>query len=288
MGNEMEGKICLITGGTHGIGKATAHTLAGMGATVLIHGRYPEKGRRAANEISEKNKNGTTRFVQADFASLAQVRKLAAELNESLPRLDVLINNAAGMGSPERQLTQDGHELTFGVNHLAHFLLTQLLLDKIIASAPARIVVVSSSAYRLAKFDSDDLMTEKNYGLMRAYGRSKLANLLFVHELAKRLNGTGVDVNALHPGGVMTMDSETSQERRGARKIMMKLLGPFLKTPMQGARTSVYLASSPEVEGKSGDYYIDCKPAKVSEDARSDVLATRLWKESERLVESEP
>lgn len=281
MTGEMDGKTCLVTGATHGIGEATAHALASMGATVLVHGRNPERGHRVVAEIGEKTGNRNVRFVQGDFTSLAEVRTLAAAVNAGTTKLDVLINNA-GIGGPQRKLTTDGFELTFGVNHLAHFLLTNLLLDRLKASASARIVIVSSFVHFKAELDLSDLMTEKSYSFMRAYGRSKLANLLFMRDLSRRLDGDGVAVNALNPGMVNTQGD--NQDFGLGMRLMASLMGPFMKSPKRGALTSVYLASSGEIEGNTGGYYSNCQPDKMSEQARDDAMAARLWQESAKLV----
>ena len=276
----MNNKVCLVTGATNGIGFATATALAAQGATVIVHGRNRTKGEHVVQEIMRTTGNEAVRFVQADFASLAQVRTLASELNAQLPRLDVLVNNAA-LTSAERKLTVDGHELIFAVNHLAPFLLTHLLLDKMKASTPARIVVVSSAGHRIAKLDLDDLTNERKSGGMTVYGNSKLGNILFARALSWRLNGSGVTINALHPGGVRTNLGDNGGTWL---KVMLKVLSFAAVPPAEGARTSVYLASSPEVEGHSGGYYVKCKPAPMSDEARDDALAERLWTKSCQLV----
>lgn len=282
MSKHMSGKICLVTGATNGIGEATAQQLAAMGATVMVHGRDAQKGQRVVEAIVRNTGNNDVRFVKADLASLSEVRALAAEVNAAVPRLDVLVNNAAWVGS-ERKVTIDGYERTFAVDHLAPFLLTNLLLDKIKAAAPSRIVNVSSYGHHFAKLDLDDLMLAKKYSMMHAYGNAKLGNVLFTRSLAKRLAGTGVTVNAVHPGGVNTgLGRESSATL--AMRVMTTLMTLFAKTPQQGARTSLYLATSTDMEGKSGAYYANCKPARISVQAQDDALAERLWKESAKLV----
>jgi NAD(P)-dependent dehydrogenase (short-subunit alcohol dehydrogenase family) len=276
------GKTCLVTGATHGIGLATARALAALGARVLIHGRDPTLGKRAVADIGRSTRNWDVSFVRADFSSLAEVRNLAAEIDSTVPKLDVLVNNA-GLMSASRAWTADGYEITFAVNHLAPFLLTNLLLDKLKRSAPARIVIVASEAHRRVKLDFDDLMNVRTPSAMRAYGRSKLANLLFARELADRLRGTGVTVNALHPGVVNThLFNNSSALVRVAAATLGKW---FLISPQEGAKTSVYLASSPEVAGKTGGYYRRCKPASPSRAAQNDADAHRLWEISARLVD---
>jgi len=277
----MNGRICIVTGATHGIGRATARALAASGATVLVHGRDLARARAVAEDISRDTGNPEVRFVQADFAQLAQVRRLAQDLQSLLPRLDVLINNAAVMAAA-RARSAEGYDLTFAVNHLAPFLLTNLLLDKLKASAPARVIVVASEAHRRATLDFGDLMNAGASGWWTAYERSKLANVLFARELARRLAGTGVTVNALHPGVVR------SQLFRGSPALLRVLLWSvgrlFMLSPQQGARGSVYLASASELDGESGGYYRGCRRVAPSAAAQSEACAARLWQESARLT----
>jgi len=276
----MNGKTCLVTGATHGVGLATARALAAAGATVLVHGRDAELGAAVAADIGRESGNRAVRFVRADFLHLEQVRELAAELAR-LPRLDVLINNAALIDTAGR-CTAEGYDATFGVNHLAPFLLTNLLLPRLAASSPARVIVVASEAHRRAGWlDFDDLMNTR-VGYLRAYGRSKLANLLFVRALARRLRGSGITVNAAHPGVVR------SQLFRGLpaplRFALATVLRPFTLSLAQGARTSVYLATAAELERESGGYYRDCRRIEPAAAARCDEAAGRLWNESARLT----
>jgi NAD(P)-dependent dehydrogenase (short-subunit alcohol dehydrogenase family) len=223
------------------------------------------------------------RYLQADFASLRQVRDLAAEVVASVPRLDVLINNA-GCGNISRSVTADGYETTFAVNHLAPFLLTNLLLDELKKSASARIVNVASRAHRNQEMDFDDLMSVRNYRVMRTYGRSKLANILFTRTLAKRLAGSSVTTNSLHPGLIATGIGQTHPLARLAWKLIVLVRGGI--SVEEGAKTSLYLATSPEVEGLSGSYYVKCRPAELQTraEAVSDAVGERLWKVSEELV----
>ena len=275
----MFGKTCLVTGATHGIGLVTARALAAAGATVLVHGRDADRGAAVTAEIARESGNPAVRFVRADFLHLDEVRELAERLAR-LPRLDVLINNA-GLIDAERRCTAEGYDATFGVNHLAPFLLTNLLLEKLRRSAPARIIVVASEAHRRARLDFGDLMNTR-VSFLRAYDRSKLANLLFMRALAPRLEGSGVTVNALHPGFV---HSHLFRGFRGPlRLVLATVLRPFMRSPRRGARTSIYLATSPEVEGVSGGYYRDCRRVEPSAAARSDEAAARLWSESMRLT----
>jgi NAD(P)-dependent dehydrogenase (short-subunit alcohol dehydrogenase family) len=277
----MNGRICLVTGATHGIGRASAQALAARGEQVIVHGRELARAQAVAAEIAHATGNSAVRAVQADFAELAQVRRLAQELNGSLPRLEVLINNAGRM-SAGRGLSADGYELTFAVNHLAPFLLTNLLLPKLRTSVPARVIVVSSEAHRHARLDFDDLMNASVSGLLPAYARSKLANLLFVRALAQRLAGSGVTVNALHPGFVAShLFRDTPAP---LRFVIHSALRPFMRSTEQGARTSVYLATAPELLGKSGGYYRNCHLSSPGHGAQSDADAARLWQESARLT----
>jgi NAD(P)-dependent dehydrogenase (short-subunit alcohol dehydrogenase family) len=274
----------LVTGATGGIGLQTARVLAQMGHSVLIHGRDPRKGEAAAKEVrSTAAANVEVSFLQADFASLAQVRELAAQVVASVPRLDVLINNA-GCGNFSRTVTTDGYETTFAVNHLAPFLLTHLLLNKLKESAPARIVNVASRAHRGKEIDFDDLMSVRGYGVMRTYGRSKLANILFTRALAKRLAGSKVTANCLHPGLIATGIGQTHALARLVWKLIVKLRGGI--SVEEGAKTSVYLATASDVEGLSGGYYVKCRLAELQTraEAVSDAAAERLWKVSEQLV----
>ena len=276
----MKDKVCVITGGTDGIGKEAAYGLARQGATLLIHGRDADKGARAVAELKARSGNPAIEFLQADFASLADVRRLAAAIIERAPRIDVLINNAGGM-FVKRAISREGYELTFAVNHLAPFLLTHLLVDTLKSGPQARIVTTASDAHRGATLDFDDLQATRKYSPMRAYGSSKLANVLFTRALAKRLAGTTVTATCLHPGFVR---SSFARDFAPIPRAMFHFFAVFARSPTKGAETVVYLASSPEVRGASGGYYFDCKltqPAPVGQD---DAVAERLWKASEKLV----
>jgi NAD(P)-dependent dehydrogenase (short-subunit alcohol dehydrogenase family) len=276
----MVGKIVLITGANSGIGKATSMGLAQLGATVIMVSRDKAKGEEARNEVMEKNGNKRVDLIVADLASLDVVKRLAKEFKRRYERLHVLINNAGGINS-KRTLTKDGYETTLGVNHLAHFLLTNLLLDTLKKSAPSRIINVSSFAHKLGKFDFDDLCVERRYSALGAYSRSKLANVLFTYELARRLEGTNVTANALNPGMVRTRFGRTGSK---GMSFAFALLSPFMKSPAKGAETSIYLASSPEVEGVSGKYFVKKRPVESNKLSYNRKMAKRLWEASEKLV----
>jgi NAD(P)-dependent dehydrogenase (short-subunit alcohol dehydrogenase family) len=269
-------KVVLVTGGSSGIGLETARQLAASGHRVLLHARTMAKGRAAVADIGV----GNVEIVTADLTSLADVRQLAADVVSRTSRLDVLVNNAGGAFF-SRDVTRDGYEMTFGVNHLAPFLLTNLLLPLLTSAAPARIVTVASRAHKRATLDFDDLMTTRGYTTMRAYARSKLANILFTRELARRLAGTNVTANALHPGVVRTQIGQNNPFMRVIGWIIMRAIAISVT---EGAKTSLYLATSPTVEGKSGGYYDLCREIAPTAAAKSDADARRLWDVSEKLV----
>jgi NAD(P)-dependent dehydrogenase (short-subunit alcohol dehydrogenase family) len=280
----MKGKTVVVTGANSGIGLETAAALAAMGARVLVTARNADRGRTAVAQIAERTEGAEVQLVVFDLADLSSVRRGAAEILEQAPRLDVLVNNA-GLVLTERQVTVDGFEATFATNHLGPFLLTNLLLERVRSSAPARIVNVASTAHNSARkgIPFDDLQSESRYRGMRVYGQSKLANILFTLELARRLEGTGVTANSLHPGTVRT-GYGADGDARGFLSFGIKIAGPFFLSPAKGARTSVYLASSPEVEGVSGQYFVKCKPRTPRKWARDPEAARRLWQVSEELV----
>jgi len=276
----MGGKVCLITGATSGIGKATAMKLASMGASVVMVARDRGRGEAAMAEIKVGSANASVALMLADLSSQEDIRRLAHEFEEAYPRLDVLINNA-GVIRSERITTADGLETTFAVNHLAYSLLTNLLLDMLKASAPSRIVNVSSGEQRNGTIDFDDLQGEKGYKGAKAYSQSKLATVLFTYELARRLEGTGVTANCLHPGVVGTnLGSGVS----GAFGVMVRALTPLMKSPEKGAETSVYLASSKEVESVSGRYFVKKAEARSSDASHDQRIARRLWEASAELT----
>jgi retinol dehydrogenase-14 len=271
----VKNRICIVTGGNTGIGKATVAGLAQLGATVVIACRDADKGKAAKIEIAANTGSKDLHVMQLDLASLESVRAFAAAFAANFSRLDVLVANA-GVMTRKRELTADGFEMNFGVNHVGHFLLTELLLPLLKASAPSRIVVVSSNMHPGGRINFDDLAMEKSWS--GSYPRSKLANMLFVRALSRRLDGTRVVVNGLHPGVIST---ELARDYPAPIRLIAKW---FFKSPMQGARTSLYLATAPEAEGISGRYFADGKETKPGGAALDDVLAERLWTATERLV----
>src|SRR6476659_11132180 len=276
----MVGKTVLITGATSGIGRATAVGLARMGAHLAITGRDHVRTEDAAREIRAAGDGQVDVFI-ADLSSQSEVRRLAEEVLHGHSRIDVLINNVGGYWDT-RHVTVDGLERTFALNHLAPFLLTSLLLDRLTASAPARIVTVSSGAHARGRIDFDDLQGERDYSGQRAYSQSKLANVMFTYELARHLAGTGVTATVLHPGVVRTSFGAEDQAAHFA--FVVRAARPFMKTPAQGAVTPVYLASSPQVEGITGQYFANRKPKTSAKAACDTAAAARLWQASSDLV----
>ena len=279
--SSMTGKTVLITGGTGGIGKATAIGLAGLGARVGIVGRDRARAEAAAADIRAESGNPAVDVFAADMSSQAEVRRLAAAVLDAYPRLDVLVNNVGGFWE-HRHVTADGLERTFAVNHLAPFLLTALLRERLVASGPARVVTVSSGAQSMGRIDFDDLQSERDYSGQRAYNQSKLANVMFTYELARRLEGTGVTATVVHPGVTRTNFAAEDQPRW--MEVMGPVGRPFMQSPARGAVTPVYLASSPEVEGMSGQYFANRKPKKSSKASYDAAAASRLWRASAELV----
>jgi len=276
---DLTGRICLVTGATRGIGRATAEALAKRGARVLVHGRDSASVGAVCREMI---RHGDVTGVVGDLSSLAAVRKLANEVAARHPRLDVLVNNA-GTGSSRPQKTADGYERTFAVNHLAPFLLTNLLLERLKAGKAARVVTVSSLAHRSAVLDFDDLNWEKRkFNGLRAYGASKLANILFTLELARRLEGSGVTANCLHPGVVATNIFPTIGGFVG--RLVVLLFRPLMLSPRKGAKTSVYLASSAEVANVTGKFFDKCREVAPAAAAQDGAAAKRLWEISEELT----
>jgi len=277
---DLSGRTVLVTGATSGIGLAASRELAGMGAEVVLVGRDGARLEAALSAVRARASSGRVSALCHDLSSLAAVRALAREVRERHPRLHVLVNNAGGV-SPDREVTADGFERTFAVNHLAPYLLTRLLLDRMVDSAPARIVTVSSVAHRRARIDLSDLQLERGYAIMRAYGQSKLANVLFTRELARRLAGTQVTASCLHPGAVAT---GIWSRAPGYARPLLAFMKLFMLTPEQGAETIVRLASGPDLEQLTGAYLEKGKVVDPAPQAQDDAMARRLWDESARLV----
>ncbi|WP_270889959.1 SDR family oxidoreductase [Pedococcus sp. 5OH_020] len=276
----MAGRTVVVTGSSGGIGKATALRLAQMGAIMAVTGRNETRTRQAANEVRSAT-GAVVRAFTADLSSQAEVRKLAAALLDTFPRIDVLVNNAGGYWNT-RHITSDGLERTFAINHLAPFLLTKLLLDRLKASPEGRVVTVSSNAQRMGRIDFEDLQGEEDYSGARAYNQSKLANVLFTHELARKLAHSSVTANALHPGVVRTSFGAGDPGR--AQRLFVPLARPFMRTPDQGAATSVLLASSPDLKGVQGTFFSNGKPRRSSKLSYDAAIAAQLWQTSNALV----
>jgi NAD(P)-dependent dehydrogenase (short-subunit alcohol dehydrogenase family) len=275
------GKTIVITGATSGIGFETAGQLARQGARLVLVGRDRAKGEAAVASLRRRAPSLDVQVFYADLSLLAEQRRLAAQLDEALPRIDVLINNA-GAFFAKRIVTADGLELTFALNHMAYFVVTALLRDKLAASGSARIVNVSSDAHRRATLDFDDLQTAKNFSAWKAYGRSKLANILFTRELARRLAGTGVTANCLHPGFVASNFGDNNPGFWGAVIGLGKRVGAI--SLQDGAKTSVYLATSTDVATSSGVYFEKSRPATPTAAAQDDAAAARLWQASAKIA----
>jgi NAD(P)-dependent dehydrogenase (short-subunit alcohol dehydrogenase family) len=277
----MLGRVCLITGATSGIGLITAQALARKGATVVLVARDAQRAEDHVQRIRHETSNPRVTFLVADLSSLASVRALAAEFQARHPALHVLINNAGALFM-RRAHTIDGYEMTFALDHLAPFLLTNLLLERLKASAPARVVTVSSAAHDGAQLDFDDLMyVRRRYRPLGAYGQAKLANAMFSCELARRLAGTRVTSNALHPGFVATSFAHNNGP---LYRVGMLATRPFAISPERGAETSIYLASSPEVADVTGQYFTKCRPVASSAASRDQAAQRHLWEVSERLT----
>ena len=281
---DISGKTVLITGGNSGIGKYTAIGLAQRGARVVFTSRNVRKGDVAQAEIRELTKGRHIDSLELDLASFKSIERFVTEFQAKYERLDILVLNA-GVVLDQRSETKQGFETTFGTNHLGHFYLTQLLRDQLVASAPARVVVVASDAHKAARegLDFDDLMSTKSYATMKVYGRSKLANILFSNELARQLEGTGVTSNALHPGVVRSGFGQDG-DLGAIGRVFLTLASAFMIGPERGARTSVYVASHPELEGRTGGYYAKCREAKRTGAAQDEAAAKKLWKISEELI----
>jgi len=279
----MEGKSCMVTGASSGIGMATALELARMSAVVTAVCRDEARGREVVQEIRSASGNQKVDLIVADLASQSSVRRLAEDFKSRHGQLHVLINNA-GTYCTRRRVTIDGFETVFAVNYLARFLLANLLLDPLVQGAPARVIDVAGAYHARGRIDFDDLQGEKRYDAARANSQSKLANVLFTYELARRLDGSGVTANCLHPGAVATSLLQKDPDCPRFTRSLYLLFRPFLKSPRQGAETVLYLASSPDVQGVTGKYFVDSKETRSSKDSYDRAAAKRLWDESLRLT----
>lgn len=275
----MNKRICLVTGSTSGLGEATARGLAALGAHVILACRDVKRGLVIADSIIMTTGNRNIDILQVDLASLASIRRAAQEFKERYDKLHVLVN-CAGITVPEQIFTEDGIESMLAVNHLAPFLLTDVLLDMLKNSAPSRIINYTSALQ--LELDFDDLMSSKNFS-RKMYGRTKMANVLFTYELSHRLEGSGVTVNCLHPGVVRT---RLGRNMKGMLKLVIALILPFMLSPAKGAETAVYLASSAEVEGVTGKYYTKKKAVDSSKASYDNLAMRRLWEVSEKLVKN--
>ena len=278
----MAGKTCIVTGANAGIGKMSAQGLARLGARVFLICRSLAKAESARSEIEKATGSQLLETAVCDFAKQDSIRACAEDLLDRCPRIDVLLNNAGAVFA-QHEFTAEGYEQTFAVNHLGYYLFTRLLLDRILQSAPARIVNVSSGSHYAGRIDFEDLhFRKRDYHIMRAYEQSKLGNVLFTYELDRRLRGTGVTANCLHPGVVRTGIGNKSG--KWLFSLAWSLFKPFMINPEKGAATSIYLASSPDVEGVSGKYYENCKEKRSSEDSHDAALAEKLWKISAEMT----
>ena len=276
----MKGKTVVITGGTSGIGEIAAERLAQMGARIVLIARDKCRGKVTLARLHERAPGLGHAVHYADLARIPQMKRVAAEIAHKEPRIDVLINNAGAMFA-SRRLTEDGLELTFALNHMAYFVVTQELRERLVASAPARVVNTASAAHQGASLEFDDLQLTESFGAMKAYGRSKLCNILFTRELARRLHGTGVTANCLHPGFVATRFGDESGGLISRFVGLAKLLAI---SPANGAETIVYLASSPEIAAITGQYFYKCRPIAPSREAQNDKTANLLWERSAELA----
>ena len=276
----MQGKVVVITGATSGIGQVAAERLAGMGARMVLVARDKGRGEAALARLRARAPGAAHSIHYADLSRLAEMKRVAAEIAAAEPRIDALINNAGALFS-SRHVTEDRLELTFALNHMAYFLLTHGLRERLLASAPARVVNTASDAHKRANLDLDDLQSANGYSGFKAYGRSKLANILFTRELARRLAGAGVTANCLHPGFVATRFGD---QTGGLLSSVVRAAKIFAISSEEGAETLVYLASAPEVANVSGAYFYKCRPATPTKEAQDDAAAQRLWIESAKLA----
>jgi len=276
----MQGKVVVITGATSGIGEVAAQRLADMGARIVLVARDKARGEAALTRLRGGGTGISHSVHYGDLSRISEMKRLAEEIAAAEPRIDVLINNAGAMFS-SRRITEDNLELTFAINHMAYFVLTHGLRERLFASSPARIVNTASGAHKGRVLDFEDLQSTKGYSAVNVYGRSKLCNILFTRELSRRWTGRGATVNCLHPGFVATRFGDASGT---LLSLGMRLAKTFAISPEKGAQTIVYLASSPEVAGVSGEYFYQCRPATPTAEARDDAAAKRLWTESARIA----
>jgi NAD(P)-dependent dehydrogenase (short-subunit alcohol dehydrogenase family) len=281
----MQGKVAVITGGTSGIGEVAAEKLAAMGARMVLVARDKTRGEATLSKLRQAAPGLAHCVHYADLSRVVEMKRVATAIAATEPRIDVLINNAGAMFGT-RQVTEDGLELTFATNHLAYFVLTQGLRDRLLAAAPtARVVNTSSDAHKGNQLDFADLQSSKDYRAFRVYGRSKLCNILFTRELARRWAGSGVTANSLHPGFVATRFGDHSG---GAMSLIIRVAKNVAISPQKGAETIVYLASSPDLAGVSGRYFYKCREAAPTPEAQDDDWALRLWQETEKLADLPP
>jgi NAD(P)-dependent dehydrogenase (short-subunit alcohol dehydrogenase family) len=276
----MNGKVVVITGGTSGIGQVAAEKLASTGARIVLVARDKSRADGTLSRLRQLSPGVNHTVHLADLSKIEAVRRVGGEIASAEPRIDVLINNAGAMFY-DRQVTVDGLERTFATNHMAYFVLTLALRPQLIAAAPARVINTASDAHRRAKLDFEDLQCERNYRAFTAYGRSKLSNILFTRELARKLAGTGVTANCLHPGVVNTRFADGGH---GALYQVFRIVKNFALTPEKGAETIIYLASSPDVADVTGEYFKKCARATPTREAQNDDSARRLWSETEKLA----
>jgi NAD(P)-dependent dehydrogenase (short-subunit alcohol dehydrogenase family) len=276
----MNGKVVVITGGTSGIGQVAAEKLASTGARIVLVARDKSRADGTLSRLRQLSPGLNHTVHLADLSKIEAVRRVGGEIASAEPRIDVLINNAGAMFY-DRQVTVDGLERTFATNHMAYFVLTLALRPQLIAAAPARVINTASDAHRRAKLDFEDLQCERNYRAFTAYGRSKLSNILFTRELARKLAGTGVTANCLHPGVVNTRFADGGH---GALYQVFRIVKNFALTPEKGAETIIYLASSPDVADVTGEYFKKCARATPTREAQNDDSARRLWSETEKLA----
>ena len=276
----MKGKVVVITGATSGIGQIAAESLAGLGARIVQVARDKSRGEAALERLRQRAPGVAHSIYYADLSRLAQMKQVAAQIAAAEPRIDVLINNAGALFA-SRQVTEDGLELTFALNHMSYFVLTHGLRERLAASPPARVVNTSSDAHKGARLDFSDLQSARGYSGFKVYGRSKLCNILFTRELARRLAGTGVTANCLHPGFVATRFGDQSG---GALSFAVRAAKVFAISPEKGAETITYLASSPDVAHVSGKYFYQCRAKTPTHEAQDDDAAQRLWLDTASLA----